>query len=90
MRVDQTGSAESHDLGEMREELKAIVVPAKVYHTRTKFLHVVDQKCCFRSNPKRWVTACGWPFMDSHESQAVYTGEDLDESPLKRCRKCFK
>ena len=78
------------ELNEVREELKSMVIPLKVCLTRTKFLHAVDQRACFRSSPRTWTTKCGWPFMEAREGQVIYEGEEIDQSNVELCGKCSR
>ena len=71
----------------VREELRSVMVLLKVFHTRTKFVHVVKQRGCVRTDPRSWITLCGWPFMDSRESRVIFEDDEVEQF-MKPCAKC--
>ena len=76
-------------MGQMRTELRKMVIPIGVLNTRTKFLHHVDQRTCILSKPDQWICKCGWKFMSSCNKELFFDDDELPEGAAV-CDHCLR
>lgn len=74
---------------ELRREIRAALIPVAIINHQSRKIHSVAKTSCTDNDVRRWVTSCGWPWMEStlHCTQ-VFEGDEIDET-LERCKKCI-
>lgn len=74
---------------ELREEIRKAMRPTAIISERSGKLRAVNMASCANPNPKLWLTACGWPWIDAAcHCKLIYEEDEVSEEQ-ERCAKCY-